>query len=148
MNVAGTDTPATLGTGRSAWLFDVDATLVDGVTGSYLRPHARPLLELLRDRGVRVLLWSSGGADYAFRRARQHAIDHLVDGTFSKQRRDPAGPWELPPELRDDPPDVLVDDVPAELPAVGQVVHVRPYLGPNPHDDGLADLLERLGRAT
>ena len=135
-------------TGRPSWLFDVDATLIDGVTGSHLRPHARPLLELLRDRGVRVLLWSSGGADYALRRARQHAVDHLVDGAFGKRRSDPAGRWELPPELRDDPPDVLVDDVPAELPAAGEIVPVRPFLGPNPHDSGLAALLDRVEKET
>jgi long-chain acyl-CoA synthetase len=126
------------------WLFDVDATLIDGVSGSHLRPHARTLLELLRVRGVRVLLWSSGGAEYALRRARQHAVDHLVEGAFSKRRRDPSGPWDLPAELRDAPPDVMVDDVPAELPLAGEVVSVRPYLGHNPHDDVLAGLVQRL----
>jgi hypothetical protein len=37
-------------------LFDVDATLIDEVTGSNLRPHARTLLEALRSRGIRLLL--------------------------------------------------------------------------------------------
>jgi hypothetical protein len=87
----------------------------------------------LRRRGV-----------YALRRARQHAIDHLVDGVYGKRRTDPAGPWDIPQELRDDLPDVLVDDVPAELPAVGEIVPVRPFLGPNPHDGGLIGLLRRL----
>jgi hypothetical protein len=65
-------------------LFAVDATPVDGVTGGHLRPDARTLLELLRDCGVRVLLWSSGGADFALRRDRQDAIDHLVDAAYGK----------------------------------------------------------------
>jgi len=127
-----------------AWLFDVDATLIDGVTGGHLRPHARSLLEQLQARGIRVLLWSSGGAEYALRRARQHAIDHLVDGSFSKRRQDPGGPWDMPSELRTAPPSVLVDDVPDEVPAVGEVVRGRPYLGPNPHDDVLAHLVDRV----
>jgi long-chain acyl-CoA synthetase len=133
------------GAGPPSWLIDVDATLIDGVSGSHLRPNARRLLELLRERGVRVHLWSSGGADYALRRARQHAVDHLVDDTFSKRRQDPSGPWELPAELRADPPVVLVDDVPDEVPTVGEVVRVRPFLGPNPYDDGLAGLFRLLG---
>jgi long-chain acyl-CoA synthetase len=137
-----------VGAQRPTWLFDVDATLVDGVTGSHLRPHARHLLELLRGQGARTLLWSSGGAEYALRRARQHAIDHLVDGVFDKRRGDTGGPWDLPPELRNHPPTVLVDDVPSEVPTIGEVVAVRPFLGPNPHDNGLVGLLQRLLEAT
>jgi long-chain acyl-CoA synthetase len=129
-----------------SWLFDVDATLIDGITGGHLRPHARTLLETLRERGVRVLLWSSGGAEYALRRARQHGFDHLIDGSFAKRRPDPRDRWDLPTELHARPRLVLVDDVPDEVPEAGVVVRVRPYLGFNPHDTGLADLLRSVQR--
>ncbi|MEU7816581.1 HAD family hydrolase [Pseudonocardia sp. NPDC049154] len=125
------------------WLFDVDGTLIDGITGGSLRPGARPLLEALRARGVRVVLWSSGGADYAWRKARDNGFDDLVDETYSKVRADPDGLWDLPEEFVLAPPAVLVDDMSHEVPPVGEVVTVRQYLGPNPYDTGLAALVER-----
>jgi hypothetical protein len=67
------------------WLFDVDGTLIDGVTGRSLRPGARELLMALRDRGVAVLLWSAGGAEYAWRRAEDTGIGDLVDAAFDKR---------------------------------------------------------------
>ncbi|MGV0791404.1 hypothetical protein [Mycolicibacterium sp. XJ1819] len=127
------------------WLFDVDGTLIDGITGRSLRPGARELLTALRGRGVDVLLWSAGGADYAWRRARDNGIDDLVVGAYDKVRAEPSLPWEVPGDLVDRPPAVLVDDMPADVPAVGEVVAVRRYLGPNPHDRGLAALLRRVG---
>lgn len=126
------------------WLFDVDGTVIDAVTGRSLRPFARELLGALRERGTPVLLWSSGGADYAWRRARETGIDDLVVAAHAKQGRDPAGRWFLPAELLADPPSVLVDDLPAEVPHVGEVVGVPPYIGPNPRDSALAPLLERV----
>jgi acyl-coenzyme A synthetase/AMP-(fatty) acid ligase len=129
---------------EGSWLFDVDGTVVDGITGRSLRPFARELLGALRDRGTPVLLWSSGGAEYAWRRARETGIDDLVVAAFAKRARDGAGRWFLPDELVADPPSVLVDDLPAELPNVGEVIGVPAYIGPNPRDSALAALLERV----
>jgi long-chain acyl-CoA synthetase len=126
-----------------SWLFDVDGTLVDGITGCSLRPGARELLTLLRTRGVRILLWSSGGADYAWRRAHETGIADLVEATYDKVRPRPDDLWDLPEELAAAPPAVLVDDMPAEVPPVGEVLAVRQYLGPNPHDTGLHPVAER-----
>ena len=126
------------------WLFDVDGTLIDGVTGRSLRPGARELLMALRNRGVAVLLWSAGGAEYAWRRAEDTGIGDLVDVAFNKVRDGPSQPWDLPAELVDAPPAVLVDDMPEDVPQVGEVVSVRRYLGPNPHDTGLQPLLRRI----
>ena len=128
-----------------SWLFDVDGTLVDGITGRSLRPGARSLLAALRLRDVRVLLWSSGGADYAWRRAHDTGIADLVDATYSKFRPHPDACWDLPAPLAAAPPAVLVDDMPHEVPPVGEVIGVRQYLGPNPHDTGLAGLADRVG---
>jgi hypothetical protein len=91
-----------------------------------------------------VLLWSSGGAEYAWRKARDTGIADLVDSTYSKFRAHPDRQWELPEELVLAPPSVMVDDMPDEVPVVGEVVAVRQYLGPNPHDTGLAELADRL----
>jgi hypothetical protein len=98
----------------------------------------------LRDRGVAVLLWSAGGAEYAWRRAEDTGIGDLVDAAFDKVRDGPSQPWDLPAELVDAPPAVLVDDMPEDVPQVGEVVSVRRYLGPNPHDTGLQWLLRRI----
>ncbi|MEB3070719.1 HAD family hydrolase [[Mycobacterium] vasticus] len=129
----------------TTWLFDVDGTLVDGITGLSLRPGARELLTALRQRGIGVLLWSAGGAAYALRRAEQNGIDDLVDAAYDKERDEPSLPWRLPADLVARPPVVLVDDMPDEVPRVGEVVAVRRYLGPNPHDTALVQLMTRLG---
>ena len=47
--------------GKDVWAFDVDACLVDSITGTSLRPLARPVLESLRAQGATVVLWSAGG---------------------------------------------------------------------------------------
>ena len=126
------------------WLFDVDGTVVDGITGRSLRPFARELLGALRERGIPVLLWSSGGAEYAWRRARETGIDGLVVAAYTKQARDRAGRWSLPTALVANPPSVLVDDLPAEVPEVGEVIGVSAYIGPNPRDSALEVLLRRV----
>jgi phosphoglycolate phosphatase-like HAD superfamily hydrolase len=128
----------------TAWLFDVDGTLLDSVTGTSLRPLARELLGGLHERGVPVLLWSAGGADYARRRAEGAGIAGLVTAVHVKERRDRQGHWVLPDLPAEHAPAVLVDDQPEELPPVAEVVGVSPYVGPNPRDTGLASLLARL----
>ncbi|WP_207945812.1 AMP-binding protein [Actinomadura sp. 7K534] len=127
-----------------AWLFDVDGTLLDSVTGTSLRPLARELLTGLRELGVPVLLWSAGGADYARRRAEGAGIADLVTAVHAKAERDGRGHWVLPALPPEHAPAVLVDDLPGEVPPVGEVLGVPPYVGPNPRDTGLAALLRRL----
>lgn len=126
------------------WAFDVDACLVDSITGTSLRPLARPVLESLRAQGSIVVLWSAGGGEYAQRRAVAVGIDDLIHACYDKDGRGADGRWttaHLPEEHR---PDVCVDDRPEEIPADVDPVGVSPYLAPNPHDVGLAALLERL----
>jgi long-chain acyl-CoA synthetase len=129
---------------NQVWAFDVDACLVDSITGTSLRPLARPVLESLRASGATVVLWSAGGGDYARRRAVAVGIDDLVHACYDKDGRGADGRWtttHLPPEHR---PDVCVDDRPEEIPTDVDSIGVSPYLAPNPHDVGLAALLERL----
>ena len=127
-----------------AWLFDVDGTLLDSVTGTSLRPLARELLSGLRERGVPVLLWSAGGAGYARRRAQETGIADLVTAVHAKAERDGRGRWVLPALPPEHVPAVLVDDQPEEVPPAGEVLGVPPYVGPNPRDTALAPLLGRL----
>ncbi|WP_395109901.1 AMP-binding protein [Actinomadura sp. SCN-SB] len=127
-----------------AWLFDVDGTLLDSVTGTSLRPLARELLSGLRERGVPVLLWSAGGADYARRRAEGAGIAGLVTAFHVKAERDGQDRWILPVLPPEHVPAVLVDDQPDEVPPVGRVLGVPPYIGPNPRDTALAALLRLL----
>jgi len=130
--------------GGVAWLFDVDGTVLDLVTGNSLRPLTKELFFALRARGVPVLLWSAGGADYARRRARLHGIAGLVSATYTKTERDEHGRWllpDLPPGHR---PAVLVDDEPREIRYTGEIVGVPPYVGDNPRDTAFVPLLRRL----
>lgn len=131
-----------------SWLFDVDGTIVDSITGRSLRPHTRELLGALRERGIHVLMWSSGGADYASRRMAEAGVADLVTATYAKLRRDQAGRWVLPGVLTNSPPSVLVDDLPDEVPRVGTVVGVPPYVGPHQYDHAFAALLQRLDSAS
>jgi long-chain acyl-CoA synthetase len=128
----------------SVWAFDVDACLVDSITGTSLRPLARPVLESLRAQGATVVLWSAGGGDYAQRRAIAVGIADLVHACYDKDGRGDDGRWtttHLPLEHR---PQVCVDDRPEEVPADVDSIGVSPYLAHNPHDVGLAALLARL----
>ncbi|HVV12678.1 HAD family hydrolase [Amycolatopsis sp.] len=127
-----------------AWLFDVDGTVLDLVTGSSLRPLAKELFFALRARGVPVLLWSAGGADYAVRRTRVLGIAGLVTATYSKTRRDEHGRWLLPELPAAHRPAVLVDDEPREIRYTGEIIGVPAYVGHNPRDTAFASLLRRL----
>ena len=128
------------------WAFDVDGCIVDSVTGTSLRPLARSVLEQLRARGTTVVLWSAGGGDYARRHAERHGIADLIEACYDKDARDGGGRYVLTHLDEAHRPHVCVDDQPDELPLHVHRIAVVPYLAPDPHDRGLADVLERVTR--
>ena len=124
------------------WVFDVDGTILDSLTGSSLRPGTREVLARLRAHGCRILLWSAAGADYARSRAAQHGVEHLFDGFHDKDIRDASGRYvatflEVPLDA------TYVDDRPEDMPRGATVVAVSPYLADDPLDGGLARALPR-----
>lgn len=126
------------------WAFDVDGCLVDALTGGSLRPFARSVLEHLRASGTTVVLWSAGGCEYARRRAEMHGIDDLVHAFYDKDERDTDGRYVVTHLAVAHRPDVCVDDQPDELPTHVEPVAVMPYLAHDPHDRGLAPVLDRI----
>ena len=127
----------------AVWVLDVDGTIVDSLTGTSLRPGSAELLASLREVGVRTILWSAGGADYARLRATEHGIASLVDECHDKDGRDASGRYRTDHFLRSTRDVVFVDDRPEDLPTGAAVIAVAPYLSDNPHDRGLAEPLER-----
>jgi phosphoglycolate phosphatase-like HAD superfamily hydrolase len=127
------------------WVFDVDGTVVDSLSGTSLRPHAEALLTHLRGRGCRLLLWSAGGAAYARQRAQEHALEAFVDDFHDKQGRDSAGRYVVHRFLGALEGAVFVDDRPEDLPVGAEVVAVSPYLAPDLHDRGLHPAFRRAG---
>lgn len=125
------------------WVFDVDGTVIDSLTGSSLRPHTVELLRHLRASGRQTVLWSAGGADYAGERADQHGVAHLVDAFHDKEGRDDAGRYVVHRFLPALGGVVFVDDRPEDMPVGADVVSVSPYLSPDPHDRGLRPALLR-----
>ena len=71
---------------------DVDLTLVDA--NGMLLGGAREALEMLRDKGCHLFLWSSNGADYCRKIAGLHGLTELFEGFTAK-------------------PDIIVDDMPS-----------------------------------
>jgi long-chain acyl-CoA synthetase len=124
------------------WVFDVDACLIDSLTGTSLRPGARVLLEHLRSQGHQVILWSAGGDAYAQRRASSLGVGDLFDGFYSKEERDEHGRYRTGHFLPEDHTAVFVDDRPQDMPLGASVVAVSPYLADNPHDRGLRVVAE------
>jgi long-chain acyl-CoA synthetase len=127
------------------WILDVDGTLVDSLTGTSLRPGALALLELVKARHARVLLWSAGGSSYARERAEAAGIGHLVDGYHAKDGRDTDGRYRTTHVVSETSNVVFVDDRPEDMPIGADVVAVSTYLAPNPHDRGLDRATRRLG---
>lgn len=119
----------------SVWAFDLDACLVDSTTASSLRPLARDALEALGSAGVRVVIWSAGGADYARRVAERVDIASLVDGFYDKVR-DGDGRWTTAVFAPEHVPTTCVDDQPDSLPRDVLVIAVPPYIGASPHNTG------------
>lgn len=129
------------------WVFDVDGTVIDSLTGSSLRPLAPELLAHLADRRCRRLLWSAGGAAYAQERAAQHGVAHLFDAFVDKEGRDGDGRYRVDRFLDGLDWVVFVDDRPEDLPVGADAVAVSPYLAPDPHDRGLRPALLWAGAA-
>lgn len=126
------------------WVFDVDGTLVDSLSGRHCRPGAAFLLESLRDAHCDVVLWSAGGAAYARERAEQHRLTPMISSFHSKQLRDGSGRYVSPfavcwAETR------FVDDRPEDLPVLAEAIAVSPYIAENPHDTGLLVVARHAG---
>jgi hypothetical protein len=126
------------------WAFDVDGCLVDALTGASLRPLARSVLERLRAADATVVLWSAGGGEYARRRAETHGIDDLVHAFYDKDERGSDGRYVVTHLAVAHRPDVCVDDQPEDVPTHVESIAVTRYLAHDPHDRGLAPLLERV----
>lgn len=133
----------------TAWVFDVDGSIIDALSGNVLRPRTRDVFLALRGRGHDIVLWSAGGDDYARRKARQHGLDDLVAAYHDKSERDADGCWIADAILQVYDVEAFVDDLPHELPrrlpSGSRVVAVRPFIGGSPHDRGLRDALGPLG---
>jgi long-chain acyl-CoA synthetase len=130
------------------WVFDVDGTLVDSLTGTSLRPGARDLLISFAARDSRVLFWSAGGQAYAAQRAAQFDVESLVKGFFAKEGRDRSGFYTTSHLALGSGPTVFVDDHPEDLPPGLSVIAVSPYLVDDIHDRGLAEVARRAGLPT
>jgi hypothetical protein len=128
----------------AVWAFDVDGCLVDSITGTSLRPLARPVLEQLRAQGATVVVWSAGGGDYARRKAEEVGIDDLVHAFYDKDERGDDGRYLVAHLAAEHRPQVCVDDRPEDLPTHVDPIAVSPYLAPNPHDVAFAALLGRI----
>ena len=128
----------------AVWAFDVDGTLVGSIRSEVLRPGARELLQVLRARDVRCVLWSVGGKDYARRVAAQHGIDHFFDGIYAKGDRGVDGRYLVDHFAPGHVPVVFVDDSPIDLPVSARAIAVPQFIGNNPADAALADLRAKL----
>jgi long-chain acyl-CoA synthetase len=122
----------------TCWVFDVDGTLVDSLTGTSLRPGTRDLLASLVARDAQVFFWSAGGHAYAAERASQFGVESLVSGFFAKEGRDESGFYATAHLGLGSGSTVFVDDRPEDLSPSLTVVAVSPYLVDDPHDRGLA----------
>lgn len=126
----------------AVWAFDVDGCLIDSLSGSSLRPGAAEILACLRADGHHIVLWSAGGAEYAFERAQLHGIATLVDEFHAKEERDQHGRY-LASRFAEVIGDVVfVDDRPEDMPVGATVVAVSPYLSHNPHDRALERVMQ------
>ncbi len=134
---------------REAWVFDVDGTLIDSLSGQVLRPHAAEFLGHLAQLGLAIVLWSAGGADYARRRAELHGIGAFVSSYHDKSRDCVDDCWDIAELLGRYDVVRFVDDEPGPIPSPSGheyvVEAIRPYLGGSAHDRALHDLAARLG---
>jgi long-chain acyl-CoA synthetase len=126
------------------WAFDVDGTLIGSIRSDRLRPGAADLLARLVERGVVVVLWSAGGADYARDMADQHGIGHYFAGFYAKQDRDKHKRYRVDHFAAEHHPQVFVDDSVIDLPVDSCMVEVSQFLGSNDADEALISLAARL----
>jgi hypothetical protein len=61
---------------------DVDGTILDA--NENLLPHARESIQLLKDAGHCLQLWSAGGADYAYKHALKNKLTDLFESYAKK----------------------------------------------------------------
>lgn len=127
------------GTGTDVWVFDVDGTIIDSLTGTSLRPGTADVLSRLSTQGCSLLLWSAGGGDYARRRAVEHGLADLFSGFHSKQRNDDG--YFGATFLADPASATFVDDRPEDLCGVWRIRSVAPYVAHDPHDTAMSTLL-------
>jgi hypothetical protein len=109
------------------WVFDLDGTLVDGISATRLRPGAEELLDRLAAAGCRLSLWSAGGAEYADRIATRVGIRSRFAAVAAKAV-DVDGRWALPAGWAAVPV-TCVDDEPGRLPPGVRTVALRAWLG-------------------
>jgi phosphoglycolate phosphatase-like HAD superfamily hydrolase len=128
----------------TVWAFDVDGTLIGSIRSEVLRPGAVDLLAELNRRGVRCVLWSAGGDEYALRVAQRHGIEHHFSAFYAKTERDSFARYAVAHFAEVDRPSVFVDDVPVDLPIGAAVVAVQQFMGNNPFDAALATVLAHL----
>ncbi len=126
------------------WAFDLDGTLIGSVRSEQLRPGAAELLDALSGRGVKCVLWSAGGADYARRKAGAHGLDDRFVEYYPKAVRDPSTRYVVDHFDLAHRPDVFVDDSPVDLPLDARVVPVPQFIGGNTNDRALFDVLDAL----
>jgi phosphoglycolate phosphatase-like HAD superfamily hydrolase len=81
---------------------DVDGTILDA--NENLLPHVRESLQLLKDAGHCLQLWSAGGADYAYKHALKNKLTDLFESYAKKS-------------------DVAIDDLPETAHPLA-VIHV------------------------
>ncbi|HKY13612.1 MAG TPA: HAD family hydrolase [Microthrixaceae bacterium] len=129
----------------TTWVFDVDACLIDSLSGTSLRPGAHDLLEHLHRTGAEVLVWSAGGAAYARSRLAEFGVDHLVDAFISKDERGGDGRYLWTDGVAPGTTMVFVEDRPEDVPSGAEVIAVSPYIAHNPHDRGLDGVATRAG---
>lgn len=125
-------------TETDVWVFDVDGTIIDSLTGTSLRPGTADVLSCLREQGCSLMLWSAGGGDYARRRAVEHGLADLFSGFHSKQRDDDG--YFAATFLADPSAATFVDDRPEDLCDVWQIRSVAPYVAHDPHDTAMSTL--------
>lgn len=126
------------------WAFDVDGTLIGSIRSDRLRPGAVELLAALSDRGLTLVLWSAGGAAYAERMAHAHGIAHYFTAFYAKAERGPDARYLVDHLSEGHRPQVFVDDSPIDLPSGAAIVEVPQFLGGNPADQALWELLADL----
>lgn len=126
------------------WAFDVDGTLIGSIRSDRLRPGAADLLARLVERGVVIVLWSAGGADYALDMADSHGIGKYVAGFYAKEDRDEYKRYRVDHFVAEHHPNVFVDDSVIDLPLGSRMVEVSQFLGSNDADDALIRLAANL----